>query len=166
MTKDTVSNRRAFLKGGALVVAPLAAAAAPAVAAPKSAWDDQDARLGRLQDEAAIRDLHQAWLRRVNAGDPAGPAWREEAVRSLAADHAGEPDLVELAADGRSAAARYSLLVERQTAIPKDSTLGQMAHLQGGGHVRRTERQVLIARYVKDAGGWAIAGLRLESATA
>ena len=161
MTKDTVSNRRSFLKAGALVAAPLAA---PLAAAPALASDDRDARLARLQDEAAIRDLHQAWLRRVNAGDHAGAARLKDAVRSLAADHAGEPDQVELAPDGMSAAARYSLLVELQTVIPRDTTLGQMAHLQGGGHVRRTERQVLNARYVKDAGGWAIAGLDLEAA--
>jgi len=156
MSKHTVSNRRSFLKGGALVAAPLAAAAAPAVA---SALDLRDARLARLEDEAAIRELHQAWLRRFNAGERAG---LDGAVRSLAADYGGEPDMVELSADRRSAEARYGLSVELHSALPEDNTLAQMAHAQGCGHVSWTERRVLRASYMKAGDDWAIARLELE----
>ncbi len=62
MTTDTVSTRRSFLKGGAVAAAPLAVAAGGAAMAE----DGRKARLARLEDEAAIRELHQAWLRRIN----------------------------------------------------------------------------------------------------
>src|SRR6185312_5790174 len=64
MSEQPDSTRRAFLKGGALAAAPLAAAGAAAVAAKSG----HAAEIERLQAEAAIRDLHQAWLRKVNIG--------------------------------------------------------------------------------------------------
>jgi len=169
MGADKASTRRSFLKVGALAAAPLAAAAS----AEALAADRQTARLQALEDEAAVRDLHQAWLRRINAGDAkeaarlfADPrrAAAPEGVRSIAADHAAEPDLLELAADGRSASGRFHCVVETEAAIPRDCTLAQMAHAQGGGFVRRAERRVLKAAYVKAGGGWAIARLELAPA--
>jgi hypothetical protein len=163
MTNDTTSTRRSFLKGGALLAAPLAAVAAPAAIL---ADDELKARVARLENEAAIRELHQAWLRRVNAGaadavtslfaDGKGAAL-DHAVRGIAPDHAGKPDAIEVAADGRSAAGRFHCAVEIETAIAQDCTLAQMARAQGGGFVRRTERRVLKVEYVKASGAWAIA---------
>lgn len=162
MSTDTTSTRRSFLKRGALLAAPLAAAAPAAVLAD----DGLKARLARLEDEAAIRKLHQAWLRLVNAeagdaatsvlGDSEGAALGQS-VRSIAADHAGEPDAIEVAPDGKSAAGRFPCAVEIETTIEQDCTLAQMAHAQGGGFVRRTERRVLKVEYVKACGAWAIA---------
>ena len=148
---DTVSTRRALLKGGALLAAPLAAGAATAAIAD----DGHRARLARLEDEAAIRDLHQAWLRRINTG-VAGHAALDKAIRSLATNHAGESDAIEVAADGQTAAGRFHYTVEIETEIPKDSTLAQMAHAQGGGLIRHTERRVLRVAYVKASGVWAM----------
>ena len=39
-----------------------------------------------------------------------------------------------------------------ETAIAQDCTLGQMAHAQGSGFVRRTERRVLNIEYVNASG--------------
>jgi hypothetical protein len=168
MTTKTVSTRRSFLKGGAIVAAPLATAASVAAIADA----ERKARLARLEDEAAILKLHRAWLRRINAGadgaaaelfaDPRRARF-DETVRAIAADHAGEPDHVELAQDSQSAAGRFHCAVEIETAIPKDSTLAQMAHAQGGGFVRHTERRVLQAQYVKADGAWAIAKVTLAA---
>lgn len=162
MTKDTTSTRRSFLKGGALLAVPLAAAAPAAVLAE----DGLKARLARLEDEGAIRELHQTWLRRVNARaggavmppfpDPEATAF-DQAVRGIAADHAGEPDAIEVAPDGKSAAGRFPCVLEIETAIPQDCTLARMAHAQGGGFVRWTERRLLEVEYVKPCGAWAIA---------
>ena len=163
MTKDASSTRRSFLKGGALLVAPLAAVGVPAVVI---ADDELKARLARLENEAAVRELHQGWLRRVNtetrdaAASPftdskAGPF--DPSVRSIAADRAGRPDVIEVAADGKSATGRFYCAVEIENAIAQDCTLARMAHAQGGGFVRRTERRVLNAEYVKTSGVWAIA---------
>ncbi|HTZ99127.1 MAG TPA: hypothetical protein VMB02_02275 [Candidatus Aquilonibacter sp.] len=159
MTKDPTSTRRSFLKGGALLAAPLAAVAAPAVV---MADNELKARLTRLENEVAIRELHQSWLRRVNtsASDVAfGPS-----VRSIAADHDGEPDAIEVGADGKRASGQFHCVVETETEIPQDNTLAQMARAQGGGFIRRTERRTVNVQYVKSAGAWAIAKVDLASA--
>jgi len=162
MTRDSTSTRRSFLKGGALLAAPLAAAAPATILAD----DGLKARLARLEDEAAIRELHQIWLRRINAGagntitppfvDPKG-ATSDQAVRTIAADQTGQPDVIEVAPDGKSATGWFRCAVEVETTIPQDCTLARMAHAQGGGFVCRTERRVLKVEYVKACAAWAIA---------
>ncbi len=168
MTTDTVSTRRSLLKGGALLAAPLAAAPIAAMAE-----DGRAERLAKLENEAAIRELHQSWLRRINGGarddaarlfaDPRCAAF-DKTVRNIAADHAGEPDAIKVSANGLSAAGRFACAVEIETEIPKDGTLAQMAHAQGGGVIRRTERRVLEAQYVKADGAWVIGTVQLIAA--
>jgi hypothetical protein len=168
MSKNTTSTRRSFLKSGALLAAPLAAAAPAAVLTDGGLR----ARLARLEDETAIRDLHNTWLRQVNSraahtpmprfADPDGIAFAH-AVRSIVADHAGQPDSIEIAADGKSAAGRFQCAVEIETRIAQDCTLARMAHAQGGGFVRRTEYHVLKVDYVKSSGAWAIAKVEFAS---
>ncbi|HEY6443274.1 MAG TPA: hypothetical protein VIY66_08040 [Candidatus Acidoferrales bacterium] len=171
-TNSTRSTRRSFLKRGALLAAPLAAAVPAAVIAD----DGLKARLARLEDEAAIRKVHHAWLRQVNSmqtsmktvnagtGDAATPlladsqgAALDRTVRSITADHAGEPDAIEVAADGTRAIGQFQCAVEVENPIAQDCTLARMAHAQGGGFVRQTERRVLKVEYVKNGGSWAIA---------
>jgi hypothetical protein len=166
MSKDTASTRRAFVKGGAILAAPLAAAA-PAVAL---ADEQRRARLQRLEDAAAIGDLHRAWLRRVNTGQDAAELFADpnrapfdEAVRDVRPDHEAEPVAVELAADGLSASARYPCAVQVEVDIGEDCTLSQMAHAQGEGFIRLPRRGVLMAEYVKAAGVWAIRKVEFEA---
>lgn len=174
MTTDNTSTRRSFLKGGAVLAAPLA------VALPAVVMVDEGlkARLARLEDDAAIRQLHQIWLRRINNradditesggvatelfADPEGATF-DPSVRSIAADQAGQPDAIEIAADGKSATGRFHCAVEIETTIAQDCTLARMAHAQGGGFVRRTERRVLKVEYVKASGAWAIAKVEFAS---
>ena len=167
MSGERSSTRRAFVKGGAILAAPLAAAA-PALA---MADEGRRTRLTRREDEAAIRDLHQAWLRRVNTGEDAASLFADprraafdQAVRGVAVDHAGAPDAVELAANGLSATGRFQCVVETEADLGEDCTLAQMAHAQGGGFVRQTERRVLTADYVKTDRGWAIAEVGFAAA--
>ena len=166
MSKDMSSSRRSFLKGGAVVAAPLAVAAPVAALAQ----EHQAQRLARLEDEASIRALHQAWLRAINTDAPEAAAQLfadprrarlEHGVRGVAADHAADPDRIEVAHDGRSAFGRFHCAVEIETAIAPDCTAAQMALLQGGGLLRRSEPRLLKAEYVKAAGAWAIARLEL-----
>jgi hypothetical protein len=162
MSTDINSTRRSFLKSGALLAVPLAAAAPAAVLGDEGL----KARLARLEDEAAIRKLHQSWLRRVNAGAgdaarpllacPEDPAFAQT-VRRIVADHNGEPDTIEVTPDGKSAAGRFACAVEIETSIPQDCTLARMAHAQGSGFVRRTERHLLKVEYVHARDGWTIA---------
>ena len=165
MSQASQSSRRAFLKGGALIAAPLAAAGSAAAAAQ----DRPSARLQQLEDEAALGKLHQTWLRQINAGahrdaallfaDPRRAGFAEP-VRAIATDHLGE-QLIEVAEGGLRAVGRFHSLVELESELPHSFTLGQMAHAQGGGLVRRTEKRVVKVEYVKANGAWAIAGVEL-----
>ena len=164
MSTESTSSRRSFLKGGAIAAAPLAACV-PAAAMAES---EHKARAQRLQDEADIRALHQAWLRKVATSSDAAALFADqkaarlpEAVRCVAADHAGEGDRIDVAANGQRAAGRFATLVELETELPRDSTLAQMAHAQGGGVVRTVERRAMSASYIKVDGAWTIATLEL-----
>jgi hypothetical protein len=149
MIKNISSSRRTFLKGGALLAAPLAAASVTAVA---FADEGMKARVTHLEDEAAIRQLHQVWLRQVNAGER--EALLDDTVRQITADHAGAPDQIEVAADGASAIGHFDHAVALEAPLAQDSTLAQMAHAQGHGTMRRSERRQLIVRYLKSGGVW------------
>ena len=157
MDKQTTS-RRSFLKAGAIVAAPLA------VAAPVSAFA-ADERLTRLEDERAIGALQRKFLRHLNGTDDCGEFIASsdtvdlgEGLRAIAT--ADEAEL-ELATDGRSAAARCACRVEREAEFAGDSTLEQMARFQGHGSHRFAEERVLAMAFVKESDGWRIAGARL-----
>jgi hypothetical protein len=153
-------SRRAFLKGASLAAAPLAAAGAAAAVAK----NEHEAKIERLQAEAAIRDLHQDWLRKVNTGDRAEAARLHDTVSRVDADHAGAPDAITVTADGHGASGLYHCVIETETPRPLDCTLAQMAAFQGEGMTRTREARVLKADYVKNDKGWAIASLRFEEA--
>jgi hypothetical protein len=171
MKNKPISSRRTFLKHGAILAVPLAAATAPSVVL---ADDVLKARLAKLENEAAIREVHQSWLRQINRlnngeASRAATALFADAhdavlVRGIAADLFGEPDAIEVAPEGRSAIGRFHCIVESETPIAKDCTLAQMAHAQGSGFVRRSERRILHFRYAKANGAWSIA--KAEFATA
>jgi len=158
MTKDKIDTRRSFLRGGALLAAPIAAAAVPVTAL---ADDELKTRVKRLEDEAAIRELHRSWLRQVNAGERG--ALLQEAVRAINADHAGAPDKIEFGADGRTARGHFDCAVELDIPLATECTLAQMAHAQGHGSIRRTERRVLRVDYENAGGIWKIAGVALRT---
>jgi hypothetical protein len=141
-----------------LLAAPLAAASATAVA---FADEGLKARVTHLEDEAAIRRLQQAWLQQVNAGER--NALLDGAVRQITADHAGASDQIIVAADGAAAVGRFDHAVELETPLAEDSTLAQMAHVQGHGSVRRTERRQLMVRYLKSDGVWRIDAVEWRS---
>ena len=171
MSEENRSTRRSFLKGGAIVAAPLAAIGAPAAAALA---DDSKDRLARLEDEKAIRDLHASWLRLVNAGNFAGAAqlYADDkcacalaGIVAVAPDHARDADRLDFAQDGRHAGASYAMHVEVETMIAPDNTLAKMQHAQGEAMVRTREARTLRTGYVRTrAGGWVIATLDFERA--
>lgn len=160
MTRADAPTRRNFLKVGAVLAAPLAAA--PALA-------NDGARLTQLEDERALRDLHQTWLRSVNAGQGDKPKLtllpacaEAEKIRNIVAQPAGPPDDIEI--DASNATGRFHCTVEFETPITKNCTLAQMAYLQGGGFVRRTESRILTINYKKIRGAWSIVQVDLTDA--
>lgn len=155
MSNHTTPTRRMFLKGGALLAAPIAAASVTAIALAKDHTSDAlNVRVRRLEDAAAIREVHRSWLRQIDAGR--GTALLGGSVTQVTPDHAGRADSIEIAPDGNGATGRFDCLVERETRLPEDSTLGQMAHAQGTGTVRNTERLTLTVEYVRKSGVWTI----------
>jgi hypothetical protein len=156
----SATDRRSFLKSGALIAAPVAAVGIPGAAL---ADDGSRARLARLEDERAIEALHRQFLRHLNgAGDCSQFIASSDAVdlgqglHSIAED-LGHEAALELAADGRSASARCTCRVERETEFAGDSTLERMARFQGQGSHRHEERRVLATEFVKAVDGWRIA---------
>ena len=158
MTKSKTSTRRSFLRGGALLAAPIAAVSVPAAAL---ADDELKTRIRALEDEAAIRELHQSWLRQVNTGERI--PLLEEAVRRITVDHAGASDKIDVGADGRSAIGYFDCAVELEIPLAAECTLAQMAHAQGHGTVRRTERRMLRVDYANISGNWKIATVALNT---
>jgi len=161
MTEMSNSTRRSFLKVGAVLATPVGVVAVPAIAA---ATDLSADRLVQLESEASIRDLHQNWLRGLNRGasvaqlfaDPKR-ARLDARIASIAADHAGEADVIQVSAEGARATARYHCVVETVTELEPNCTLTQMKHAQGEHVVRNSARCVVVAEYVRNEQGWTIA---------
>ncbi len=162
MDKQT-TDRRSFLKTGAIVAAPLAVAAPAAALAD----DGSRARLARLEDERAVEALQRKFLRHLNGAGDCGEFIASsdavdlgEGLRAIAEDISHEAS-VELAEDGRTATARCQCRIERETEFAGDSTLEQMARFQGQGSHRFAEERVLAMEFAKDRDGWKIAAARL-----
>jgi hypothetical protein len=156
--EKTGTDRRSFLKTGALLAAPVVAAA------PAAAFAADD-RLVRLEDERAIEALQRKFLRHLNGAADCGEFIASsdavdlgEGLRSIAGDD--EPH-VEVAEDGQTATARCPCRVERETGFTGDSTLEQMARFQGQGSHRFKERLELATEFVKGRDGWQISAARL-----
>jgi len=154
MEKQTATDRRSFLKTGALLATPVIAAAPVAALAD----DGSRAKLARLEDERAIEALHRSFLRQVNGGSP-DAVKLNAGLRSIAGDLSRDAT-VELAEDGLTATARHVCKVELETEFTGNSTLEQMARFQGHGSYRHSEERVLATEYVKGKNGWQIAKAR------
>lgn len=166
MSNDITTSRRRFLKGGAIVAAPLAIAAAPAAAA--LADDGSKAKLARIEDERAIEALNRAFLRRFNAGGRTGEffvrgkaAELAKGVVAVKIDAAAEPDHFAIAEDGASATARIACVAEFDHPLEGEGTFIDMARLQGNGPVRLSEARSFVGQYVRTAQGWAIERIEL-----
>ena len=163
MDQPTATDRRSFLKAGAVVAAPLAAVAPVAALA----GDGSAAKLARLEDERAIEALHRAFLRSLSSANDCGEFVSRtgsldlgDGLTALSEDLRHEP-VFQLAADGRSATARCTCQVEREVAFTGDTTLERMARFQDQGSHRYRVEQVLATDFVKDKDGWKIATARL-----
>jgi len=164
MSENSIStDRRSFLKSGAVIAAPLAVAAPVAALAA----DDSRARLARLEDERAIEALQRKFLHHVNGSGPSADLFaRPDAVkfgdglRSVAEDlhHEGA---IELSEDGLSATARCTCLVEREVEFTGETTVEKMTRFQGQGSHRHSEQRVLATEFVKGENGWRIASAHL-----
>ena len=164
------SSRRSFIRtaGVALPASFAVVGAGVGNAVPLDAatpGESLEARLARLQDEHAIRALHQEYARHVNSGsrealvslfaEPAD-AHIDPEVRAVAPHGLGEHDRIEIAPDRQTATSSIEVSLNAGTAIAPDCTVVQMAREQGGGVVERTDNGVFENTYVKRDGVWKI----------
>jgi hypothetical protein len=168
MTKDARPTRRlVFGAAGAVVAAPIAAAAPAAASVGRS---DIEARLALLEDMSSIRELQTALVRRLNAGRRAEVAALfahpgkslDASIVGLSADPLGEPAVIDIAEDRLTARARASCTVRTERPIEPRCSLVDMAREQGEGVVRRADRGELEATYVKIGGDWKIASAEIR----
>jgi hypothetical protein len=166
-TNSISTRRRFFLQASAALSVPVAASAAAA----RSDESKTNARLAALEDEKAIRELQQAYVRHVNSGarDKLGDLFAnlsaariDASVRSLSMDGFGEHDVIEIATDGTTATAHTRCAVQTEAVIGPNCTLVEMAREQGEGVLRRSEKRVLVSTYVKVSGTWKIDRLAWE----
>jgi hypothetical protein len=145
---EKTSRRSFFLKGSAALGAGVAAASG-ASAKPLSPAVAE-------QDREAIRRLHLAFIAaaEVQASEAALPT--HQAYRSNALQ---EHDLLVFGKSGLEATATWHVDVKIGMPLQGDSTIAQMARLQGMLADVRWEAGRLQARYVKSGGRWQIAAL-------
>lgn len=162
MRNFTKTDRRSFVKLGALAATPVAALA-PAAA---MASDDSAARLARLEDEQAIAGLVSAFVRRFNGnGDcgefvaSAGAIRIDAEICRIIEDRDTDPqiDLGENTASWRSSAQ-----VELITDFVGDTTLEKMSRFQGQGSAQSRASRSLEAEFARQPDGWAITRLTLS----
>jgi hypothetical protein len=154
MTMDKAeTDRRSFLKSGAIVAAPLAIAGAPAAAL---ADDGSRARLARLEDEKALAALHRDVVRTIDRGERK----LADGLTGLVGDPAHDLQIA-FADDGLRATCRRACNASFRTEFTGNSTIEQMHRLQGQGLHEHEEPRVLVAEYRKGKDGWAVESLRL-----
>jgi hypothetical protein len=149
----STSNRRTFLKSSALIAAPVVALAAPAAA---FAADDGAARLARIEDERAIEAAQRAFFKQPAAKKLRGKTRKGETVRRIDPDHEADAGGIEFSDDGRRAIAKQNCTVQLASHYDGDTTLEQMARLQGTAKTVRSKRCVILAHYHKQGGEWSL----------
>lgn len=157
MTNPHHSRRAFFLQGGATLGAGLAATAGAATLVPARAAPGAGA--GRTDSEA-IRELHHAFVAGVEAQRIPAAAATHLAYRANARQI---DDKLQLGAGGTSATATWHVDVRVATPLQGDSTIAQMARLQGQLQDLRWEAGVLEASYERTQHGWRIATMHYRA---
>lgn len=153
-TRTNTSRRDFFRRGGATLGAGVAAAAAgagaPAPPAPAATT---------AADREAIRRLHHAFIAGVEGQSTAAALPTHHAYRANALQ---EHDALVFGAGGHRATATWHVDVKVGGPVEGDSTVAQMARLQGMLADVHWESGRLHARYARTAGQWQIESMRFE----
>ena len=159
--KDKTSTRRAFfLNGGAVLGAGVATAAGAAVVAPAG-----EAKVAGAEDREAIRQLHLAHMTQLEGSNATAHLFGEQVqLGAYRQTTSQQRDEVSLSEDGRRAMATFHCEVELCTPLEGNSTIAQMARLQGHVATRRWESGRFEASYLKSDGRWKMESLRYFAA--
>jgi hypothetical protein len=156
-SSNKTSRRAFFVSGGATLGAGLAAAGMTA-AAPQA---DARPSLNAAVEREAIRRLHAAFIAGVENQTHAAAAATHHAYRANALQHADE---LHVSSDGQRATATWHVDVKTGALMEGDSTLAQMARLQGQLTDVHWESGTLLATYSRTLGDWRIAALQYHPA--
>ena len=146
-----MTSRRSFVRNaGAAASATVAAVfgGATHTAAAPGDGDALKARLARLEDITAIRQLHEAHAQLLKDRDGV-----------LLQQNTHQPDVIEIAPNRRTATARFHCVVHSETAIGPACPLVEMAVQQGGGVVHRVETGAFENDDVREGDAWTISRL-------
>jgi hypothetical protein len=143
------TSRRAFVMSGG---ATLGAGVAAAVSA-----SERSASRATAEEREAIRKLHARYIADVESATVAAAAPTHRAYRANARQ---VEDTLTMTANGRSATATWNVDVKTGMAIEGDSTIAQMARLQGHLGNVQWESGRLEARYEKAEGQWRMTEVR------
>lgn len=169
MTGKSMTSRRSFLKSGAVVAAPVAIIATPALAAGMEE-DALRSRLARMEDSRAIETLNRRFVHHFNAADRRGLAGLfadgrapelGQGIAGLVVEEGAQAPEILLTADGNRASATYACRAEVEQALEGSDTLMQMARLQGNSAHRMHQPGQLKADYVRRPEGWVIERIQL-----
>ena len=168
------ARRRFMWKAGTALAAPVAIAVPHARGGAVFDEAALKARVALFEDQNGIREAARAYVKYVNGSAGAGgelsplcanpSELRLRGVRALTPDPHGADDAIEVAADGRSAAAWLHYTAQTERPIEPSSPLVEMARAQGGGVTRQTESGVLEGAFVKVDGVWKIERAAFRSA--
>lgn len=152
MKRSNSTRRDFFLKGGAVLGA--GAAGVAGASAGRDASAGLQRQLAESADREAIRQLHVAFLARVEAASQPGAVDTHRSYRSNAQQ---QWDATVIAQDGRRAVALWHVDVQVATPLEGDCTAAQMARLQGLCDSVRWESGRLREHYEKHEGQWRLA---------
>ena len=148
MQQSSRQGRRSFVwKAGAAMSATIGAVCAGSSegALALSDADALKARLARLEDVNAIRQLHEEHARLLKDRDGV-----------ILQKHAHQQDVIEIASDRLTATARFHCIVHAEAAIAPACPLVDMARQQGGGVIKWTEAGVFENVYAREREAWKI----------
>lgn len=150
----TKTSRRAFVVSGGATLGAGVAAAVSAAARPSSTRATPEER-------EVIRRLHAQYIADVEAGTQPAATPTHHAYRANARQI---EDTLVMTANGRSATAIWHVDVKTGMALEGDSTIVQMARLQGHLGQVQWESGRLEARYEKAEGEWRMTAVSYTAA--
>jgi hypothetical protein len=169
MNNISKSRRAFFLQGGAMLGAGVATAASAtsvaSVTIGESRTDVEQStlqqQLADAQDREAIRQLHVAFISQVenNSHELAG----KHVIQKLRYSPLQQEDVLVFSADRLEANAIWHVDAALGMPLEGNSTVAQMARLQGQLANRRWESGRLGVRYEKSSGQWKMTAVSYQA---
>ncbi len=157
MNNISKSRRAFFLQGGAALSAGVATAAVAAPASRSPPLNDDlrtlQQQLALAEDREAIRKVHLAFIGQIE-NQTYSPASGKPAILRVRANHLQQQDTLSVSDDALQATATWHVDAAVGSPLLGDSTVAQMARMQGQVADHHWESGRFHARYAKTHGQW------------